>query len=80
MLTNFSKTSHTSFHENWFTRYSICFVRTERRINRTIAKGASEGRERTLKAFFWISCVFSRVPGCFDMSEVENIVSLGGVK
>jgi hypothetical protein len=79
MLKNFSKT-HTSFHENLFSRYSICFMCTERRIDRTTAKGASKGRERTSKHSFGSLVSFSRVPGCFDMFEVENIVSLGGVR
>jgi len=51
MMTNFGKTPHITFHKT-VSRYSICFMCTERWINRTIAKGASKGRERTLKHSF----------------------------
>jgi hypothetical protein len=62
VLTNFNKT-RISFHENLFLRYSICFMCTERRINRTIAKGASKGRECTIKHSFGslVSSVMTRV-------------------
>ena len=48
-------------------RYSICFVCSEWWINRTISKGASKGRERTLNHSFgslMSSLVYSGVSTC----------------